>query len=44
MTTVTHAELLELLHYDPDTGLFVWNMNRGRAKKGPVAGHLGLLP
>lgn len=36
---ITHIELLKLLDYNPDTGLFTWTMHRGsRALKGSVAG------
>lgn len=38
---LTLARLLELLEYFPDTGLFVWRVNRARlAKAGTVAGGL----
>lgn len=36
---VTHAQLLEWLHYDPATGYFTWRITKGRcAKKGSRAG------
>lgn len=36
---ITHARLLELLHYNPDTGVFTWRQNRGgKIKSGDAAG------
>lgn len=38
---ITHAELLEILDYDPDTGIFVWKRSRynGLPKVGAEAGN-----
>lgn len=39
---ITHAELLNALNYDPDTGIFTWKILRGRnqIRIGDVAGNL----
>jgi hypothetical protein len=37
---LTQSELKELLHYDPDTGLFTWLKTEDRHRAGDIAGHV----
>jgi hypothetical protein len=39
---LTYERLLEVLRYEPETGVFVWKVCRGRMKAGTVAGRLGV--
>lgn len=31
--TLTQSELKSLLTYNPQTGIFIWNISRGKQKK-----------
>ncbi len=35
---VTHEQLLKVLEYDPNTGIFKWKESRGPKSKGSIAG------
>jgi hypothetical protein len=37
---ITQSRLQELLTYDPDSGLFNWNVTRGKVQSGSVAGNV----
>lgn len=37
---INHDELLEMLHYNPNTGIFTWAKKRQKIKAGSVAGSL----
>lgn len=36
---ITQKRLKEVIKYNPETGIFTWNINHKRVKKGSVAGH-----
>lgn len=36
---ITYDRVREVLHYSPETGVFTWKVNRGRAKAGDRAGY-----
>lgn len=37
---ITQARAFELLHYEPETGLFTWKTSRGKVSAGAEAGHV----
>lgn len=40
LNMVTHSHVLEVLNYDPATGVFIWRNDWGRMKAGDIAGRV----
>lgn len=38
---ITHERLLDILHYDPETGVMQWKVKRGRSRGRDQAGYAG---
>lgn len=40
---ITHSELKSKLHYDRNSGIFTWKVNKGRKRLGDVAGFINKI-
>lgn len=40
MIILTQEKLKKLLNYNPDTGDFIWKIDRGKAMEGDIAGYI----